>query len=99
MSLYVAMVAVSGIGALIYNVPTRDRKTGKRLFKKRTVINEIIRSFLFTMRKSKLILSMVSSAWLPAGHLLSGKGGPGLLKHGLPVRSSLRGFLFSGKGT
>ncbi len=62
--LYIAMFSVGGVGALIYNVPSRDPKTGKRLFKKRTVINEVARSFFFTLRKSKLILSMVSSAAL-----------------------------------
>ena len=60
--LYFSIFAVGGIGAVIYNIPSRDPKTGKRLFKKGAVINEVIRSFLFTMRKSKLILSMVSSA-------------------------------------
>ena len=46
----------------VYYWPNQDPNSGKKLFQKRTVINAVLGSFLYTMRKSKLILSMVSSA-------------------------------------
>ena len=44
--------------AIIYYWPNQDPNSGKKLFQKRTVINAVLRSFLYTMRKSKLVLSI-----------------------------------------
>ena len=62
LALYTALATLSGLVAIVYYWPNQDPNSGKKLFQKRTVINAVLRSFLYTMRKSKLILSMVSSA-------------------------------------
>ena len=62
LALYTALATLSGLVAIVYYWPNQDPNSGKKLFQKRTVINAVLGSFLYTMRKSKLILSMVSSA-------------------------------------